>query len=778
MQALNYPRAYTQAGGAAANIPRNRPARSAALSVTANGDLSFDGSTDYPIFWATLTNSSAVPKDDAEIIATLQVQVAEGFNGVRLRNPMSHYWTQSSSNWGLWKYANNDATPANRWLLEEAGLVQLDKMVEWALDAGHEAVYIDLEGYDEAIIRHISGHAPGSYQGRGMQWSDEYRDIIWECNRRIVTRVNTLNSKRYCDDRRIIWLFDNENGFSDCYTRGANTWGGSSAMRRFAKIINSVTDSFGDNGYWRPELCDKFQTWASVNGFTIPGGWAGCLLDQDAFDALTTGTANKNAVLDFLDDIDYEHNVDILTRLRAENDDTVFCTGTWSYTSQRSHIALPAHLAKNILHEKHHYFSDADSVGVKTTSARTRKSVMNSSWSYATGGAQWNINIHANHAPGTHLLAGECGQYGPNAWRWERLAYESVLACLHGYGIADYARSQQHVTSQFLTDGAYMGADAVNIGSPTSRLMATCVAPIIKYRFFARFSTDYTISQTKATMRAYQHANVTTGFEGAKYNAAFSGSGYQHGHWGGKRMLLKLDEAASPTTDFSGYPNVSAGTMTTGYYVRGTKLGAETEKIWVRHDHGMQAMSPYCCIMAGDITDTPDFVMPLRVRSLSATVTKGYMCARSNWLAPLFTAPWQFYILGSDFSTKHVNRGAAGAASGGVGAATFMATDESTIYTDNTGTQTWVTDGGPSDSNLMMPEALTVDFDSNGAPAPYTGLEQEIYKIDKNGLPTRVASTFAAGVTSIAYDASSPQYIGQPKAAVATSIAPRRGRWR
>ena len=116
-----------------------------------------------------------------------------------------------------------------------------------------------------------------------------------------------------------------------------------------------------------------------------------------------------------------------------------------------------------------------------------------------------------------------------------------------------------------------------------------------------------------------------------------------------------------------------------------------------------------------------------------------------------------------------MTRSAAYAPTGGIGEASWLAnTDQRTLYYTASNSQSW-SNGGVSDQRLMMPETFTVSMDTSGAPGAFASTELEVFKVDKDGLPARVATSFAGGVTSFAYDASCPYYRVQPAAKRTTS---------
>lgn len=777
MLAINWPRAYSNTGGSGATIidQSRRPARDAKVSIVPHAHgayFSLDGSTEYPLLFTSLVEGACLPKVDAQITATLNTMVADGFNGLRIRSITNKYWTESGSNWGVWQYNENDASYTNRWAMVEAALVQLDKMVAWALDIGMECIWIDLEGYDDIINRHPNQRPQGTYQGRGMQWSDEYRQMAWDVNSRIFERQNTITGERYCDNGRIIWGFNNEAGFTNAYQRSTtNSWGDGGSVRWFSKIIDSVTDSYGDNGYWRTELAAKWQAYIAANlpSYTPPGGWNGCIPTPTTFSALANGSSDKNAVLDFCAAMDVEYVEDLIDRIdsAAPRGDVVVCTGTWLYTTPLSHCGLgAAYMARgNIFADTHHYWMDGASAGVKTGSAVTRRSIFNSAWSYVTDGAQFTENLLGQRSTTTALAASEEGQYAPNGWRYERLAVSAILSCRFRLPIAPFNWAQQVSTEQLLTDGRNMTGDHVNASSQCDRLMSQCVAPIVKHRFFSPVSSVFSIDATPDSIRAQHHTDGSSSLFPSRINTSYL-DGTEHGVWADKAVVLDIDAGNTPSVSpLTGFPKVSDATLASGTYL----INTASEKIYVRHNHGIQAMSPYVCWFIGEMLASPVFAMPLSISNLAAAITRAHLCIRSDGPWPLFTGPWSMFVHGSDYSLDLVNRSSSYASSGGIGEAAWLSdSDERTLYYTSGVSQTW-SNGGTSDQRLMMPETFTVALDSSAASGAFAGLEQEVFKIGTDGIPVRVATSFGSGITSFAYDATCPRFRGQPAVRRTTS---------
>lgn len=775
MIGLNWPRSYSNRGdyGSAYSLTP-RPARSSPVQVI-SGRLRVAGAPTLGLFFTSHVNGAAIPKaaNDAELRATIRRTYADGYNGWRIRSISDDSYTESAFNWGLWKYKAADpewSTVANRWLLEDLALIQLGKSITWALDEGFECVYIDLEGFEEMIKRHSSQHAPGTYQGRGMQWSAEYQQIAWEFYVKVMVDVNPYTGTRLIDHPRIIWLFNNECGFGNSYTsQGTATWGGGSSVQWFDKIVDGTTDTFGDNGYWYTELNAKLTAWKNTyaSGWTIPAWGRGSTGVADGvvgfpkksvWSAWATGATpavDKANLLAFIDQMDVDYMEDLITRLRAYRSNLVVCTGTWHYSSPRSHVGLRADLQVNTFVEKHGYFNDGTGAGVKTGSAVTRKSIMDLTWSYAGNGGGWSStgSVLGCRASYGGFMNSECGQYSPNRWRYQRWLYEAMLATMHGYEVSDFNQCQQVSADHYTSDGRYMSADHINVSSPTARLCVRAIAPILKFGLSAELSSVFQSYQTKASIATYQAANSEVGFEGNKMNAAFSGSGYEHGQWGGKKFLFDIDEtkAGSETSVYTTAPKITDANLNIGTY----SLNSGGHKVYVQGGYGAQWETPYLCAMIDTITATPIWTMPLAVSSMVAAVTCGVILLRSDgpWL--LFTGPMGLFIFGSDYDTVLVTQTA------GPGEASFMTTDEVTVNYSSGVSQVWLSSPSTANQRLMMPEAFTVSLDTTAA----GGVELEVFKITKEGTPVRVSSTYNAGtkVNTFAYDSTSPEYKIQPK---------------
>ena len=791
MLSINWPRTYQNLGGAGSYKvdQARRPARDASISIVSDPNgafFSLDGETEFPLLFTSLVEGAAIPKVDAQIRDTLRTIVADGFNGLRIRAVTNKYWTESGITWGVWTYPENHSTISNRWIMETAALIQMDKMIAWALDYGIEAIWIDFGGFDDIILRHANQRPLGTYQGNGMLWSDEYDEMAWDVHSRIFTRTSSITGVRHCDNRRIIWCFDNnENGFSNSYCRTTtSSWGGGGSVRWFSKIIDSVTDSYGDNGYWRTELAAKWVAWVTTSAYSASvgvngsgGTWNGCIPTPSAFTALTNDTPDKNAVLDFCAQMDIDHVVRHIAMVDASagHSNTVLQTGTWSYISPLAHCGLPAETAArgNLFTGTHHYIQDGAGSGVRTGLVTARKSLLDSSWPYALDGALLADNMVGQRSADVAYAAGEEGQYGPNGYRYERAAFSALLSCRHRHPIAMYEWSQQVTTAQLLSDGHGMTSDHINVASQCDRLMIRCIAPIVRHRFFSPVSGLFTVMATPESILAKSRSQGLVGFVTARLNASSTFDGTEHSAWADKAVVLSIDEGNTPTTVWTDYPKILDATMASGTY----SINTSTEKIHIRHDHGVQAMSQYCNWFIGEVLESPVFTMPLSISYMTAAVTRANICLRSEGLWPLFEGPWMLFIHGSDYTTGLVNRGNdyTDGGPGAVGEAAWLSDpDGRTLYYLSSSSQVW-DDGDSSEQRLEMPESLTVNLDAGGAAAPYTDLEQEVFKIGTDGLPVRVATTFAAGVTSWAYDATCPVYYGHPLAKLNTRA---RGRGR
>ena len=781
MQAINYPRTYAQTGEIAAYRPVRRPDRTLPIQVT-GGKFTIGGER-FPLNIASFVEGSAVPKVDAEIVETIKRVISDGHNGIFLRAFNGRQWNESAYNWGVWAYAHDDPDAAHRWELSETALAQLDKMIAWSLDLGLECVYLDFTGYDENIVRHPSLRPYGSYFSQGMQWSSEARQMMWDANSRIALRVSTITGTRHIDNPRIIWKFFNENGFSDEYRRsGTVTWSGGTNSR-FERIISNIDDPTPtysgmpvNNGYWLTELNAKLFAWAAANrpSWVIPnwgvGGSQG-MPTRATWYTWASGadpTTDKNNIIDFLDAMDVEATADIIRRVRAHNPLAVINTGTFSYVSLNAHFALPEDCRGNLFTESHQYFSDNASTGVKLGTSTSRRSVQDNSWNLTLSGygdSGWYPHTVGVRSSEVGFLNSECGQYGPNRWRYQRPAYEFILATLHGYDYADFSQSQQYLTNQFKCDGRYMGGDNANVASPAIRLANRAFSAIHRFQMFDEHSSSFTIQATDASIKAYQHSNVVVAVQGGGQLINNGSDGSAHAIWGTKKVFIEVDptNTATPTTDNTAI-RISDASLASGVYLRNTA----TEKIYLKRPEGMQLMSPYCCGFIDTLREKAAadaiFAMPMYLSSMSASVNCAVCFLRSDGLWPLFTGPMKLYIHGSDFSDEVVLQGSdyaqhvadALGPHDPPGAAYFMANDQVQVWYSASNSQSWGNNSGSASTvRLMMPEPFTLNL--------ITPVDLEIFGVTKDGIPVRIASTYAGGIWSFNYDGTYPEYIVQPK---------------
>lgn len=784
MITLNYPRTYAQTGEIAAHRPLRRPNRDAVISVSGDG-FALDGEP-FRIFFTPLVEGSAVPKVDAELIATLKRIVADGYNGLYLRDITGRKWTESSTNWGVWEYDNTDASYTNRWSMVEAALVQLDKMVAYALDYGIECVCIDLEGYDEILLRHPNQRAIGTYQGRGMQWSSEYRDMAWDVNTRIFTRTSTITGVRHCDNPRVIWKFSNENGFGDVATRSTTSNFEGSTTTWLAKIVDGIGTH--DNGYWYTELNEKLISWRDANAptWTIPAWGRGSsgvadgavgFPKRETWYNWATGAdpaTDRARLIDFVDAMDYEAACDIITRCRAENPDVVLNVGTQHYHSPRANFALPAGLSTNTFCETHLYFNDNGGVGVKTGSAVTRRSCIDPTWATVLNGFNYPENNGATRSQSVPLISSECGQYSPNRWRYQRLYHEMVLALLHNYTISDFMQSQQYSTQQFINDGRYTPGDNVNVGSPCARLAARAVSLPLKLGFLTEHSNSFVVQSRPSDVTAYQYANKLVGVQGGlKCMNPTPTDGTQNFLYSQYKTYWNIDASATPTTDFTNV-KVSHATLAAGTMLRNTS----TEKVYFKRPEGYQLLTPYMCGFIDTLREKAAadaiFAMPMYLSSMAASVSCAVCFLRSDGLWPLFTGPMKLYIHGSDYALDTVLQGSdyaqhvadALGSHDPPGEAYFMANDQVQVWYQNGSSQNWGSGAGTAaDVRLMMPEPFTLNL--------ITPVDLEIFGVTKDGIPVRIASTYAGGIWSFNYAATYPEYTLQPK--VQASVRARLG---
>lgn len=790
MLSINYPRTYAQTGEIAAFRPTRRPSRDAVISVS-NGRFALDGEL-FPIFFTPLVEGAAVPKVDAELIATLKRIVADGYNGLYLRDITGRKWTESSTNWGVWEYDNNDASYTNRWSMVEAALVQVDKMVAYALDYGIECVCIDLEGYDEIVLRHPNQRAIGTYQGRGMWWSSEYRQMAWDVNSRIFTRTSTITGIRHCDNPRVIWKFANENGFGDAATRGTTSNFEGSTTTWMAKIVDGTGTN--NNGYWYTELNAKLVAWRDANAptWTIPAWGRGSsgvadgavgFPKRETWFNWATGASpatDQARFIDFVDAMDYEAACDLITRCRAENPAVVINVGTQHYHSPRANFALPADLSTNLFAETHQYFNDNGGVGVKTGTATSRRSCIDPTWTTVLNGMGWIDATGATRSQDTAFVASECGQYSPNRWRYQRMYYEMLFAQLHGYDTSDFNQAQQYSSYQFVNDGRYPMGDHVTVGSPCLRLTARAVSVPLRLGFLTEHTSSFVVQSRPSDIATYQYANKTVGVQGGlKCMNPTPTDGTQNFVYSQYKVYWNIDAAATPTTDFSPVKVLHA-TLAAGTFLRNTA----TEKVYIKRPEGVQLMTPYMCGFIDTLQEKAAadaiFTMPLYLSSMLASVSCAVCFLRSDGLYPLFTGPMKLYIHGSDFSDEVVLQGSdyAQHAADALGAhnppgeAYFMANDQVTMYYAGASSQSWGNgSGSPATCRLMMPESFTLNLDTTNAGA-LPGTDLEIFGVGTNGIPVRLSSSYNTGskLWSFNYTGVYPEYIVQPKVSTATLL--------
>lgn len=803
MPAIDFSRTYAQTGEHAAYRPVRRPPRSAKIQVV-NSRLGLDlgdGSPPfvYPIFFASEVESGALPKIDNEMIAHLKAIVADGYNGLYLRDTLGRKWTESAFNWGLWKYDSNDAIVANRWELEEAALVQLDKMIAYALDLGIECICLDNEAYDEILLRHPSQRPLGTYQGRGMDWSSEYEQMAWDVHSRIVLRVSTVTGVRHIDNPRIIWKFNNESGFGDAFTRSTtSSWGGGGAVTWFAKIVDGITDSNGANGYWYTELCNKLAAWrdATYPAWTIPAWGRGSsgvadgvvgFPKRETWANWATGgspATDKKRIIEFVGATEVAYLTQLLTRMRAANPDCVVYTGTWSYLNPQAHVALPANLRRNTFSETHHYFYDDAGAGPKLGGAITRRSIMNAAWGYVSNGAGWLEAQGAVRAAHTANIASECAQYSPNRWRYQRLYYEMLLACMHGYDIASFHRAQQYSTAQFINDGRYMQGDNSDIASPAARLAARAIAVPLRLQFLSEHPSTFTVQATPSGVADKLVSQAYGGLQGgARMNATFSTDGTANCVFAQRKLFMSIDAANTPTSDYSPIQMTNAA-LAAGVFLRNTA----TEKVWVKRPEGAQFVTPYMCGFYDTLRDKTAadaiFTMPMYLSGMVASDPCYVVFLRSDGLWQLFTGPMRLFIQGSDLSDDIVLQGSdyaqhvadALGSHNPPGRSYFMSNDQVQMYYQGAASQGWGS-GAASPQLLMMPNAFTLNLDTTfGGALPGTDLE--IFGVTRAGLPVRLPSTYNSGtkVWSFNYDGTYPEYTLQPAVSRSSSVRGARGR--
>ena len=811
MIGINWYRDYGSDGEHAAARPA-RIDRSLGVRVdTTNGQLVRSDGTRLRLKGTTMQESGTM-MSDAQIAAHVKRIKGNGYNAIRLLSYCANKkWTgYSGSSWGPFLYDSTDTTPwatiSNRWTLSETALIQLDRTIAAFFDAGIEFILMSNNDYAVHIERHSSQHARGTYQGYGMMWSDEYRSIIKESLTRFYTRTNTADGIRYCDNRRIGWQFDNENGMSDSYTRSTtNAWGGGGSVQWWDKIIDGTTDTFGYNGYWYTELNSKLTAWAAsasglaahasaggVGTWTVPlwGRGSTGVADgaqgfpkRSVWNGWATGAApeiDKDMLVMFIDAMEVEYHNEMIAWMKSQTttSEVLYMPCTFHYQTPRATLGLTDVTGVSILGDRHIYLADgSDVAGTKSGSAITRKSVMDMTASPNSNGQQL-YTLNGVRSKKVAMLSDEDGDYGPNRWRYQRPYYGMVTALLQDVDSFAFTEGQQMTTSQLLTDGRYMGADHVNCASPAHGLASRAVAPAHIYGFLSPLASEYSFNSTVESLRTYQkYANVprfTIGgymlMGGAPYTG-YSASGYFHAPWK-KRVYWTIDDGQSATTEASiasNYPSLALATLASGTFL----VDTATEKLYMKSGYGFEVTTPYMAGYVDTLTATSQInatyagFNPLTISSMGAAVSCAVCFLRSDGLWKLFTGAMKLYIHGSDYDTTLVTQSA------GPGEAAFLAGDLVTVnYASGS---TWLSGHDTTTVRLAMPESFTVSMNTNSAPAPFTGIELEVFKVSSAGAPTRVTTTFSSGVTSFAYDTTCPEYTVQPLAKRVTRV---RGRGR
>lgn len=830
MLSINYPRAYGNDGEhAAARQPRINRALGVRVDTSTGRLVRSDGSR-LRLAGTTMQESGTMLAD-AVRKAHIKRIVGNGYNAVRLLTINSgKKWTNyTGSSWGPHVYDDTDtiewATVSNRWLLSEAALVQVDKMVAELFDAGIEFILISNNNYASHIERHASQHARGTYNGYGMHWSDEYRAIMKESFVRYFTRVNTITGERYCDNRRIAWQLDNENGFADCYTRSTTSaWGGSASMHWYDKIVDGVTDSYGDNGYWYTELNAKLAAWAaSADGiaahvsaggsgvWTVPAWGRGSTGVADGaqgfpkrsvWSAWATGATperDKDMIVMFIDAMEYEYQVEMIQWMHGltTTGELIYCPTTFHYQTPRATLQLPDIAGVSILSERHIYYGDGTGYGVKVGSAVTRRSIFDVAGNEARDGAQVNVT-NGVRSKRVALMCNEQGDYSPNRWRYQRMYYSMLTSLLGDSEPFTFTEGQQVTSSQLLTDGRYMGGDHVNCASPAWSLAARATSVALVNGFLSPLADEYTFNSTKESWRLFQKginaARLSAGYMlmgGAPYTT------YQSLNYGYaalvKRIYWTFDEGLPATSEASiatDFPVLSSTTLGSGVML----VNTATEKVYAEMPEGLQIMTPYMCgfidTLRAKAAADAIFAMPMYLSNMAAAVSCAVCFLRSDGLWPLFTGPMKLYIHGSDFSDEVVNQGlnVTGGTIGGVapgaygqgtpdafashnppGAAYFMANDQVQVWYSGASSQSWGNGSGSAATcKLMMPESFTLNLISP--------VDLEIFGVTKDGIPVRLPSTYSGGIWSFNYDATYPEYTLQPAVSRSSSVRGARGR--
>lgn len=864
MPAINFPRTYTNTGGLAARRKARSRRYPAADRVNITNGKFHIGAKRFRWMGCALVEAAALQKDDTELRATMQRIAAEGHNVVRLRSWTDRSWDDTALNWGMWKYAEDTPLQADKWLIHENALAQIDKAIAYALEAGIELVYIDIEGWQDVLRRHPTPRPEGCFEGRGMWWSPLFRDMMWDSTRRILEHEGALIGCRIIDHPRVVVMVSNECGFGNSYLRtDTKTWrspvivgsnvfnndtltlpntvgvyvgmaasgtgvpGGSTVLAKtsttvqlsavcssggagrsftfrhtgtyFSKIIKRMVDTTGDNAFWMDDathgINPKFLSWAAsaYPAWTVPAwgpGGEACLPETAALQAWGT-QSDRDKVIEWASTVDVEVIVDHLTRLRALNDDCVVCLGTWGYHSPLAYTKIPLLLKKNLCIEIHGYFNDDTGGDDKEGSAVTRRSIFSSTWSYGKNGGPWQIGYQGQRTADLALIDGEIGQYSWNRRKYERPIYGAIMCLLHEIEYCTAHEGQQHIEFQTLCDGRPQQNDHSNVADQTLRLCNRALGPCIEHGFLTPFGSSFTINFTEASLLALQKAKNSATISPHHLNDTITGmpagnyllGGREHAHLGGKQIYCSIDNANTPTTDWTGYPAVTDTTLDAGYEVRNTA----TEKFWVRNDVGSELMTPYWVNYCNTINDTPHFSeMPVKARDLTGAITVGFLNCRSDEEGvELFQGPGLITIAGGSYSLEMLNKGNNGGThqtgtpgqfgtNNPPGEAYALANDSVTVYhmapAGQSQSKTW-SSGGASDQRTNMPAPFWVDLDTTNNGRFPAGQEQVIYQVGLLGNVIPVASTYDSGtkVQSFYYDATLPEYLYHPKPKVRVS---------
>jgi len=590
-------------------------------------------------------------------------------------------------------------------------------------------------------------------------------------------------------------------------------------MYRFDRLIEDISDSYstvnGDAGYWYTELNAKLVAWRDVNApsWTIPDWGRGCTRAGAIGGAATADgvsgwprlntfqlwptTADKNYLRDCIIDLELEYTTWLLTQMRALRSDVIVNPSTALYCTMQAITNLPTALQENMLLETHHYFDSAFGPGsYYTGSYGSRCSVFDPAWTpEVLNNSGWGDALTGNWSTYTGYLAGECGQYGMNRWRYQRLYYEMLSSLLNGYEVGSFAESQQYLITSYKTDGRYMKGDNQGVASPTHHLAARAVAPAIRFSFMEEYTDTFVIYAMDADFRARQYTQGL-GMQGAELWTSYGNQGTGSANWGGKKVRFDFSTTTT-TSDFSTWPTVLNAPFAAGIMVRGTTGGTESEKLYMRRGApgtgGAQFYTPY---MAGYIdtlrektaADTIFTQMPLYI--VDGSMAGAEVCSvcflRSDGPWEMFKGPMKLYIHGSDYSEDGLNWGFnnSGGTVGGVlnntygegtpgafsannppGVAHWMANDEVTCYcTSGTSEDYGSGNPTPADTWLMMPDTFTVAMDTTNNGLNPSGVNCSIYGVTVSGLPVLIPSTYdtSTKVLSFNYTATYPEYIVAP----------------